>query len=240
MSNELKDTINWIPRTRGQRGLPAGLSEGETVIYRLKGCASEFTDQAGELNWRDGPGEIECYARLVPATAGVGDVNDTAEGTAARFNAGKPRLELIPAGLILELHKYRGARGCRPPARDVDWLALLDVLDTLQMASGGRDVVLAALDILAQGPVNLWAEIADVFDYGQKKYSAWNWARGQAWSIPIGSALRHLVLGVLQGEAIDPESGLPHRGHIGCNLVMLWWFMGVHPKGDDRFVPPLN
>jgi Domain of unknown function (DUF5664) len=83
------------------------------------------------------------------------------------------------------------------------------------------------------------ADAARVFDYGRKKYAEWNWAKGMAWSIPLACALRH-CLAILDGEENDPESGLPHVGHIKCNLLMLLTFAETFPDGDDRPVRWLN
>ena len=63
---------------------------------------------------------------------------------------------------------------------------------------------------------------------------SWNWAKGQAWSVPLASALRHIVFGILAGETHDPESGETHRGHVACNIVMLLTYLTSYPEGDDR------
>lgn len=76
-------------------------------------------------------------------------------------------------------------------------------------------------------------DCARVFDYGRRKYAAWNWAKGMAWMVPFGCLLRHLFAWA-RGEDNDPESGLPHLGHAMCNLVMLSTFARTYPEGDDR------
>ena len=82
--------------------------------------------------------------------------------------------------------------------------------------------------------VPLWAfdDCARVFEYGKKKYAAWNWAKGMPWSVPLACALRHL--GAIQrGEVDDPESNLPHLGHVMCNIVMLAHYAKYYPEGND-------
>jgi len=74
---------------------------------------------------------------------------------------------------------------------------------------------------------------ARVWEYGKRKYSAWNWAKGQAWSVPFASLMRHLNAWQ-QGETLDPESGLPHLAHAACNIRMLTLFAKTFPEGDDR------
>jgi hypothetical protein len=59
------------------------------------------------------------------------------------------------------------------------------------------------------------------------------WAKGMRWSVPLGCALRH-VLAMLEGEALDPESGEPHLNHVYCNVIMLQYFARHYPDGDDR------
>lgn len=76
-------------------------------------------------------------------------------------------------------------------------------------------------------------DCARVFDYGRRKYAAWNWAKGMAWMVPFGCLLRHLYAWA-RGEDNDPESSLPHLGHAMCNLVMLSTFARTYPEGDDR------
>lgn len=87
-----------------------------------------------------------------------------------------------------------------------------------------------ALDLV---PLSSLEDCARVFDYGRNKYAAWNWAKGMDWSIPYACALRHLSAW-FRGEDNDPESGLPHLGHVMCNLVMLSTYARTFPEGDNR------
>jgi hypothetical protein len=87
---------------------------------------------------------------------------------------------------------------------------------------------------------------AAVFGYGAKKYAAWNWAKGMPWSAVTGCMMRHLSA-IQRGEDIDPESGLPHIGHLMCNALMLATFRETYPEGNDlgsshlaRPVPPVE
>jgi hypothetical protein len=108
---------------------------------------------------------------------GIGDINSTAKGSGARFNANKADFSLIP-------------------------------LCTLE-------------------------DEARVWMYGQKKYAAWNWAKGMDWSIPYACALRHLSAWQ-RGEENDIESGLPHLAHAMCNLRMLTLYSKTYLAGDSR------
>ena len=75
-------------------------------------------------------------------------------------------------------------------------------------------------------------DCANVFEYGSKKYAPWNWAKGMPWSAVVGCMLRHLSA-IQRGEDLDPESGLPHVGHLMCNAVMLATFRRTYPEGND-------
>ena len=61
---------------------------------------------------------------------------------------------------------------------------------------------------------------ASVWASGAKKYSAGNWLKGQSTTKAAGSLLRHLMA-YLDGENDDPESGLPHIGHIITSAKIL-------------------
>jgi hypothetical protein len=171
----------------------------------------------------------ESYLTELPAKAskveGVGDINSDALGSGARYNQGKPPMELIPLRLLSDTLAVRDKLS---PA--VESLLQLG----LWQERAGEDLTRLKLILTYLGPEG-WLDCAKVFDYGQRKYKAWNWAKGMPWSVPMACAARHL-LAMASGEANDPESGLPHRGHVFCNIVMLMTYIGKYPEGDDR--PP--
>jgi hypothetical protein len=148
----------------------------------------------------------------------IGDVNSTAKGSGARFNAGKAPMELIPLKLIAASY------ACDTPAAEALW-ALGNWQETGEAGRLNDVFVVLGLDG--------WIDCARVFDYGKRKYAEWNWAKGMAWSIPMACAARHLIA-MMRGEENDPESGLAHRGHVFCNIVMLQTFARTFPEGDDR------
>lgn len=151
----------------------------------------------------------------------VGDVNSNEKGSGARYNDGKPQLQLVPARFWREL-----AEEGSPEHRALEFLA------EVQEHPRPWGDFFPAFDYVTD---DLKAA-ADVFEYGIGKYAAWNWAKGMPWSVPTGCALRHIVA-VMLGEDADPESGLPHWGHAMCNLIMLEWFMVFYPEGDDMALP---
>lgn len=159
----------------------------------------------------------------------VGDVNSTALGSGARFNAGKPDLSLIPIDILgATLTGIGTPRASNPSDRALEAMTNLGKWQR----TGATSYLYLALDNL-NDPVN---DAARVFTYGTKKYAAWNWAKGMAWSVPVACAGRH-ALAILKGEINDPVesggSGLPHEGHIACNLIMLIFFTEHFPQGND-------
>jgi len=74
----------------------------------------------------------------------------------------------------------------------------------------------------------LWG-VGRALGYGAKKYAANNWRRGMAWNEPASALLRHFMAW-LEGEDIDPESGLHHLDSVGANLAFL-----MHMIADERY-----
>ena len=151
----------------------------------------------------------------------VGDINSNAKGSGARANGDKVPMDLIPVSVWR--NKWRTAM-----SQSVDGEELMDIMYALERWQQGEDEPLSS--VLA---FNNLDGACRVFAYGAGKYAAWNWAKGMAWSVPLGCALRHMQA-VLDGEFIDDESGLPHIDHVFSNLIMLDYFEKHYPEGDDR------
>lgn len=77
-------------------------------------------------------------------------------------------------------------------------------------------------------------ETAKVLGFGASKYAAHNWRGGINYSRLIAATYRHLGA-INRGEDIDPESGLPHTGHLGCCIMFLNWMMTNRKDLDDRY-----
>lgn len=161
----------------------------------------------------------------------IGNINSQEVGSGARYNDGKPPIELIPLYFVAEL--MRGPEASYKPA-------YLGMIELAGFQVGGGRQLLASLLVRAsigagdQTGGNFRLDTcAKVFDYGRGKYAEWNWAKGMPWSVPIASAARHL-LSICEGEVNDPESGLPHWGHVACNVIMLLTYIDTYPDGDDR------
>ncbi len=120
--------------------------------------------------------------------------------------------------------------------RDTSRNTPVAALESLGVWQRGQDPNFL-LDVLTRLGPDGWEECARVFEYGRRKYAAWNWAKGMPWSVPLACAARHLVA-MHFGLLLDNESGLPHRGHVFCNVVMLLTFLDTYPEGND--LPPLG
>lgn len=164
---------------------------------------------------------------------GIGDVTSTAKGSGARYNTGKPPLELIPLRLLADYYSATEGPGLRARSMQEDAAILcLRALGRFQ-ERGTQGDLLDALLVLG----NHWDACAHVFDYGRRKYAEFNWAKGMKWSVPLGCAARHLEK-IILGQENDDESGLSHAGHVYCNVVMLYTYTLTFAEGDDR--PPVG
>lgn len=177
----------------------------------------------------------------------IGDVNSSAPGSGARYNDGKPAMELIPLGIIAGYQFSVSRRGStqyheKAQLRGDSVRLALNALGCFQLRTpipnaepDVNDTHSLFCAIAAIGAP--WEECAAVLNYGRKKYAEWNWLKGMPWSVPIACAARHLMA-IDRGEWKDPESGLSHRGHVLANLVMLVQYMNTYRQGDDRPTPP--
>jgi len=66
-------------------------------------------------------------------------------------------------------------------------------------------------------------EIIKVLQFGAGKYSPWNWAEngGFKFNRLFNSSMRHFVAWFWRREDNDPETGLSHMAHLGCNVLFL-------------------
>jgi hypothetical protein len=156
---------------------------------------------------------------------GIGDIDSDQRGTGARFNSGKIPFDLVPLKIVAEEILRR-----RPDSVDAKALFFIGLFQV----SHDPDYLFMAIDELG---IDGWLECARVFEYGKKKYAAWNWAKGMPWSVPLACAARHLLQMMGEGgyaaEDDDFESKQPHRGHVFCNIVMLLTYVKHFPEGND-------
>lgn len=82
-------------------------------------------------------------------------------------------------------------------------------------------------------------EILKVLEFGKTKYAAWNWSSngGFPYMRVFSATMRHLLAWV-RGEDNDPETGLSHIAHAGCNILFLLYFIKHKDKyttNDNRY-----
>lgn len=86
-------------------------------------------------------------------------------------------------------------------------------------------------------PIAASEEIIKVFQFGAQKYSRGNYLEGNGLSYTrvINSTLRH-IYSFMRGQDLDPESGLHHLAHAGCNIYMLLTYVlsKTQRTNDDR------
>lgn len=87
-------------------------------------------------------------------------------------------------------------------------------------------------------PFEAVEEINKVLEFGAKKYAAHNWTQGDGFRYTrvLNSLFRHLFAWS-RGEDKDPESGLSHLAHAGCNIIFLLYYNRYKDRynNDDRF-----
>lgn len=72
-----------------------------------------------------------------------------------------------------------------------------------------------------------------VLEFGAEKYEPNNWKKGLD-IVEICESLKRHLDAFMEGEDNDPESKLPHIGHIQCNAMFLSWMMEHKPELDTR------
>ena len=79
-------------------------------------------------------------------------------------------------------------------------------------------------------PTQIIRDIAEVREYGQKKYGdSESWRRVDV-DRYINALLRHTLSFVDNIYGLDDESGIPHYKHMACNLAFLCELLGDnHP-----------
>jgi len=86
------------------------------------------------------------------------------------------------------------------------------------------------LDLISQIALE---QLAGVLEFGSKKYSAWNWAKGIKYTRILAAILRHTYK-YISGETLDPETGISHMAAVMCNAMFILHYEKLRPEFDDR------
>ena len=73
-------------------------------------------------------------------------------------------------------------------------------------------------------PPSSLREIAQVLTFGANKYAPGNWMHLKNARERYSDALLRHVYAWMDGETLDPESGLHHLAHAGCCILFLLYF----------------
>ena len=77
------------------------------------------------------------------------------------------------------------------------------------------------MELVLSGFPHALLEVGKIATYGAKKYSDGGWKHVEdAHARYTGAMIRHL-LAHSSGETNDPESGLPHLGHVAWNALAI-------------------
>lgn len=167
----------------------------------------------------------------------VGDLESNVKGSAARANGGKPDYALF-LGDQLSVLRREFAVGVVRSWRIEHMFYVVGNYQKCQSRENCKELLVKTMEFSVgdectiDGFYDVIEGTIAVLEYGQKKYAAWNWAKGQPWSTCVSSYMRHLVA-IDKGEYNDPESGLPHWAHMMCNAMFLYYFGTEYPEGND-------
>ena len=64
-------------------------------------------------------------------------------------------------------------------------------------------------------------QVAKVLTIGAKKYSPDNWKNADGTERYRSAMMRHFEA-YRKGEMLDPETGMHHLAHVGCNVMFLY------------------
>ncbi len=79
------------------------------------------------------------------------------------------------------------------------------------------------------------AYVAEVMRNGAEKYGAFNWRSTPVRAtVYLAAAMRHLFR-MMDGEDLDPESGLPHAAHVAASMAILLDATVNECLVDDRY-----
>ncbi len=73
-------------------------------------------------------------------------------------------------------------------------------------------------------PMDVLEDVVKVLEYGARKYERENWKYVKDAVHRYEAAFFRHAVAYINGEKIDPESGLPHLAHATNCLLFIMWF----------------
>lgn len=83
-------------------------------------------------------------------------------------------------------------------------------------------------------PMDVVEDVVKVMTFGARKYGPNNWQQVENGRERYYAALLRHINAWRRGEAVDPETGLPHLAHAACCLGFLQWLDKHQPKGGSK------
>lgn len=138
--------------------------------------------------------------------------------------------------------------GLRATDSAVDTVKLIEQRKLIEMVEGKIKQAEKTVAVKADSGKTDWSllpiesveEILKVLEFGATKYDDWNWSTGNGFSYTrvFNATMRHLWAW-FRGEDNDPETGLSHWAHAGCNVLFMLHFIKNKERynQDDRKFP---
>jgi hypothetical protein len=172
-------------------------------------------------------------------TMARGDLESQELGSGARADSGKPQWGLMPLRQVCFLmNRDTVMRDYGDENSKVSLEALVSYLSDFQEMGDHRDALellkwtMAYLVQEFNDPRLAFEEVIGVWEYGHRKYAAFNWMKGISWNATIGCYMRH-IWDLYDGEVTDQESGQHHGAHLVCNAMMLAHYVDHFKQGND-------
>lgn len=144
-----------------------------------------------------------------------------------RFNNGKRRLDLMPPSMV---DFVKQSAMVIPEISVSDALTQVmksndaNLKHSLKMCVASIIMEIDSFDTANDATINVVDGVCAVLESGEKKYSAFNWAKGLHFLGVMASANRHwFAMDILEQE-FDEESGIDHVYHLLTNILFINYF----------------
>ena len=166
----------------------------------------------------------------------------------ARFNSGKTEYTYIDFRLFEDMEDgVDNINDWHSNLSDYYWeiiytLSAISFDDSVEFQLKRLQALSYQLSLLIQGitlnkidaTYNLRAfdSMAKVLMFGGEKYERNNWMKPSPNKLSAADSLYRHVLAMINGEMDDSDSGLPHIGHIMCNVMFLTYHLTLKEDGE--------
>lgn len=162
----------------------------------------------------------------------------TKENEADRFNEGKSKFSLIDFNMFAKMYTtFKEVSTLNTSAKCIKKMiqvlsgithaeetVVYEVYIPVLQAIGYKMSLLYTDNLFIDSDVydlRAFESMAQVLEYGEKKYSRNNWKKGYEDKFSTADSLYRHLRQLIIGEDNDKESGIHHMGHIMCNIMFL-------------------